>query len=352
MKTKMWTLMAGIAVSALTLGASVPAHAGTIDLAVSTSPYTHAVAEIEVDGPTSTGRYTEVRTKTLDYIVSVRSTRKKRFKTDGEFFVNFNGIRRLDGMVSSDWKNYEISGPYVNPRSHEAVNGRVSPVDICNQNLDLQTKLGQRDEFLKEGLAFLYQDAYDLVGGVSYGLTIKIYFTETRVPVRITCMPLDRPRPRENSETKGPPPREGKPMKPTISEVGLRVEPMQITQMGKFLCPAQLRLYGKLEVIRDFTGKSVFVGPHYLSAINDITLKRGVVGTVTATYPMIWHKMGDKAVAPNAAPAKQKLTFRYNVANEDGKVLESAERTIEVSCSKIAVNAPTAGGGMTVNPAN
>ena len=96
----------------------------------------------------------------------------------------------------------------------------------------------------------------------------------------------------------------------------------------------------------------MFVGPHYLSKISDVTLKRGLVNTVTATYPMTWHKMGDKAIAPNAAPAKQKLTFRYNVSNKDGKVLESAERTIEVSCRKIAVNAPTAGDGVTVNPAN
>jgi hypothetical protein len=170
--------------------------------------------------------------------------------------------------------------------------------------------------------------------------------------VKITCMALDRPRPRQDSETKGPPPREGKKMKPTISEVSLRIEPMQVTQMGKFLCPAQLRLYGELETIREFTGKSVFVGPHYLSKIHDVTLKRGLVNTVTATYPMTWQKMGDKAVAPNASPAKQKMTFRYNVSNKDGKVLESAERAIEVSCRKIEVNAPTAGDGMTVNPAN
>jgi hypothetical protein len=349
---KTWTLMAGIAISALTLGVSAQAHAGSIDLAVSTNPHTNAVAEIEVDGPAANGRYTEVRTKTLDYIVSVRTTWEKRLKNDGEFYVNFERVRRLNGVATGDWKNYKISVPYVNPRSPEVVNERISPVDVCNQNLDLKTRIGLIDEFRKKGLTFIHHDAYDLVGGVSFGLLNKTRFTETRVPVRIICLPLDRPRPRENSETKGPPPREGKKMKPTISEVGLRVEPMQITQMGKFLCPTQLRLYGNLEVIRDFTGRSVFVGPHYLSKINDITLKRGVVGTATATYPMTWHKMGDKAVAPNAAPAKQKLIFSYNVSNEDGKVLESAERTIEVSCSKIAVNAPTAGDGMTVNPAN
>jgi hypothetical protein len=250
-----------------------------------------------------------------------------------------------------------VKRDYVDPHATGIENRRVSPIDLCNAKLKAADGPA-RAAFLKKGVTFLHRDAYNVRGTVSAEFATGADFetveeSETiRVPVKITCMALDRPRPRQDGSTKGPPPREGKEMKPTISDVSLRVEPMQITQMGKFLCPAQLRLYGKLEVIRDFTGKSVFVGPHYLSKVNDIALKDGLVSTVTATYPMTWQKMGDKAIAPNAAPAKQKLTFRYNVSNKDGKVLESAERTIEVSCRKIAVNAQTAGNGMTTNPAN
>ena len=72
----------------------------------------------------------------------------------------------------------------------------------------------------------------------------------------------------------------------------------------------------------------------------------------TATYKMDWHKMGGLTTAPNAEPKKQKLTFHFNISDKDGKLLKSVEETVEVSCKKIKVNAPTAGDGMTVNPAN
>jgi hypothetical protein len=68
---------------------------------------------------------------------------------------------------------------------------------------------------------------------------------------------------------------------------------------------------------------------------------------------MNWRPKTDAlAVAPNVEPKKQKMTFRFNIADQAGKVVKSVEKTIEVSCKKIKVNAPTAGDGMTVNPAN
>jgi hypothetical protein len=67
---------------------------------------------------------------------------------------------------------------------------------------------------------------------------------------------------------------------------------------------------------------------------------------------MNWHPMGGLATAPNAAPKKQTLTFRFNISNKDGKVLKSVEETIEVSCKKIKVAVPMANDEMTVAPAN
>lgn len=177
-------------------------------------------------------------------------------------------------------------------------------------------------------------------------------FETIDAPVVINCLPLNRPRVRSQSTTKPGPKPTGKKMAPTISEVSLRVEPSNIVQDGKFLCPSKLRLYGQVQVIRKFTGKSIFVGPHYLSAITPLNFPADGTRNVVGVYDMKWHQMGGLATQPNAGPKKQKLTFRFNVSNEDGKLLESAEETVEVSCKKIKSNAPTAGNGMTVNPAN
>jgi len=70
------------------------------------------------------------------------------------------------------------------------------------------------------------------------------------------------------------------------------------------------------------------------------------------TYKMDWHQMGGLAITPNKEPKPQTLSFKFNVSNKDGKVLESVEKTVQVSCRKIKVNAPVAGDGMTIAPGN
>jgi hypothetical protein len=107
-----------------------------------------------------------------------------------------------------------------------------------------------------------------------------------------------------------------------------------------------------LETIREFTGKSIFVGPYYLSPITEIAMAKAGNRNMTGTYKIDWDKMGGLTTGASAEPKKQLLSFKFNVSNKDGKVLESAEKTVEVSCKKIKVNAPTAGDGMTTAPAN
>lgn len=132
----------------------------------------------------------------------------------------------------------------------------------------------------------------------------------------------------------------------------LRTEPAKVQQVGKFLCPMELKLHGHVESRGKFDGKSIFVGPHYLTALTTLNLKPEGHRNLTGTYKMDWHKMGGLTTAPNAEPKKQKLTFRFNIADKNGKLLESAEETVEVSCRKIKVNAPTTNNGMTVTPSN
>jgi hypothetical protein len=369
---KMRSLMMGAIATGLASGIAGAALADPVQIGVSTNPNSYGVAEIKIDGPSADGVYTEIRNETLDYIVSVRGDRPGKAKSNGRLEIQFrkesplsNEWAPMHGVVHSeltkDWKAYKLSVPYVDPWSTKIVNQRISPIDVCNDNLTIRKKdPDRRAEMLKKGLSFLYHDAYKLRGYVEYpmkgsalfGNDIKSYDHVEAVPVKITCMALDRPRPRTKTTTTGAPGPKGKPMPPTISEVSLRVEPSNVVQDGKFLCPSQLRLYGQVQVIRKFTGKSIFVGPHYLSPITTLDFQAEGTRNVVGVYKMDWHQMGGLAAQSNAEPKKQKLTFRFNVSNKDGKVLDSAEKSVVVSCKKIKSNAPTAGNGMTVNPAN
>lgn len=361
-------LMAGLITAGLANTIAGAAAADAIQIGVSTNPNSYGVAEIKVDGPTADGVYTEVRNETLDYIVSARGDRPKKSEGNGRLEIQFRdssplsssngkGVKFVDGELTKDWKSYKVSVSYVDPWSHKLVNERVSPVEMCNDNLKIRKADERREDMLKKGLSFVYHDAYKIRGYVEYDMKslldpIKSYDDVQAVPVKITCMPLDRPRPRTETSTRGAPGPKGKPMPPTISNATLRIEPAKVVQDGKFLCPAQLKLYGYVEAIREFHGKALFVGPHYLSAITPLDFQAKGSRNVVGTYDLDWHKMGGFTTASNAEPKKQTLTFRFNVANKDGKLLESVEETVEVSCKKIKVNAPTAGDGMTVNPAN
>jgi hypothetical protein len=353
---KMRSLMLGV-LAVCVAGGATAARAGQIELAVSQTA--NAVAEIKVDGADNDGPYDEIRTDKLDYVIAVRGAWNYQGTGHPPFFMwvrsHVQGYVVSDDLVTS-WKNYAVSRPYIDPMSQNVVNARVSPIEMCNERLQQTARQG-REQFLKQGVVFTYSNAYE-IGGNVYVLpanafdTNSAHFTSLKVPVKITCMPLNRPRPRTDTSTTGAPPRPGKPMPPTIAKITLRVEPAKVVQDGKFLCPSQLKLFGYVEARRKFYGKALFVGPHYLTSITTLNFQAEGSRSVTATYTMDWHKVGGFTTAPNAEPKKQKLTFRFNVANKDGKLLDSAEETVEVSCKKIKVNAPTAGDGMTVNPAN
>jgi len=311
------------------------------------------IAEIKVDGSLQKGPYDSVQTKTLEYIIAARGEQDKRL-IGPLFSMTLDGQGGSGGGdLSEDWKHFLLTRDYIDPRATGIEGRRVSPIELCNDRLNA-TKGAARTAFLKKGASLFHKDAYEVTGYVSADTRSgQIERSETiRVPVKITCMVLDRPRPRENADTKGPPPREGKQMAPTIKKATLRIAPAHVVQDGKFLCPSELTLHGYMETIRAFYGKSIFVGPHYLSALTTLNLQSAGSRNATATYKMDWHQMGGLTTAPNAEPKKQKLTFHFNISDKDGKLLKSVEETVEVSCKKIKVNAPTAGDGMTVNPAN
>lgn len=316
----------------------------------------NSVAVIVVDGAGKSGPYDAVKNKTLDYIIAARGDKPKK-ATFGGWLDIYLGDGKAEGMISNDWTYHKISMSYQDPWSNEFSGLRVSPVDLCNERLK-QTSGQARDAFFKKGVSFPYKDAYEFSGTVEWWLKKPFGFEEPKTygetafaPVAIRCMALGRPRPGDSTTT-GAPPRPGKPLPPTISKATFRIEPAKVEQDGKFLCPSQLKFYGYVETIREFYGKALFVGPHYLSAITTLNFQAKGSRNVSATYNLDWHKMGGFTTAPNAEPKPQKLTFRFNIAGKDGKLRKQVEETVEVSCKKIKVNAPTAGDGMTVVPAN
>ena len=355
---KMRSLLMGLLIAAAQ-GTAAAVMADELEIVVPTKAGVappNSIAVIIVDGASKTGPYDAVKNETLDYNVAARGSKPKKATTGGWLDIYF-GDGKAEGMVSNDWSYHKISMSYQDPWSNEFSGLRVSPVDLCNERLK-QTSGATREAFLKKGVIFPYKDAYEFSGTVEWMLKKpfgfeepKTYSESARAPVGIRCMALGRPRPGDTTTT-GAPPREGKPLPPTISKATFRIEPAKVEQDGKFLCPAQLKLYGYVETIREFYGKALFVGPHYLSAITTLNFQDKGSRNVSATYNIDWHKQGGFTTAPNAGPKPQKLTLRFNIADKDGKLRKQVEETIEVSCKKIKVAVPTVGDEMTVKPAN
>lgn len=308
---------------------SVAAGAGEpIEIKVQDS----GVGLVQVDGPDG-GNYTEVLNDTIEYIVSVRGATPYNAK-EGTSQLKLrlvpHGEDREFGQISEVWKKYELSMPYHDLPSYGSV--PISPVKLCKQRLS-ETSGAARQDFMNKGTTFTQPVMWLTRGSVVWdrygGNSDHIESASLHLTLKIQCLALNR----------------------MISK--LRIEPAKVTQMGKFLCPMELKLHGFMSSRDEFNGKSLFVGPHYLSAITALQLEAGDNRNMSATYKMNWRPKTDDLVAvPVVEPKKQKLTFRFNIADQAGKVVKSVEKAIEVSCKKIKVNAPTAGDGMTVNPAN
>ena len=307
------------------------------------------VAKIEVEGSNKNGPYDRVKPGDLRYLVSVRGAWNYNGTGRPPFWIwlapHVSG-RTVSDDLTTDWVKYQVTRPYIEPQSPQAANLRVSPITLCNEIL-AAAKANGNSTFMRQGQHFLYADAYKIGGNVyvtpagAHNPNAENY-VELKVPVRIHCLPLNP----------SPPPATRDKADPLFSTVSLRAEPAQIVQMGKFICPSKIKLYGRVEATRKFQGKALFVGPYYISNITPLNFPGKGARNVTGTYTMNWEKKGGLTTAPNTEPKKQKLTFRFNIADNGGELWGSAEKTIEVSCRKIKTNAPTAGDGMTVNPAN
>lgn len=283
---------------------------------------------IEVGGPQGDA-YREVLTKNLDFYIWARGDATPDRPDNPRIFTiegveNNTEVVKYKGTLFEVWKKYKINLQYSDINLSNGFDN-LAPIRRCNKLLQ-QTSGAARAEFLYRGRMIVMDEAYYFRGSIP-----ETTWNDTlRAPVQIKCLPLDHD-----------------PQRAT-----LRVEPAKMQQMGKFVCPMELTLHGAIESREKFAGKAIFVGPHYLSGITDLNYTKAGNRNVNATYKINWSQMGGFTTAPNQEPKKQDLTFRFNISDKNGKVVETAEERVQVSCRKIKSNAPVAGNEMTVKPAN
>ena len=315
-----------LAAMAAELFCSPAPQAGSLT-SIELKPDDQEIGTIEVQG-SHLDAYRDVATKTMTYVLWARGG---AVFSDADLAANFkieaheeSGlVTKYEGRLYESWTKYKIPVKYFDA-SFGPQNTHIAPVRRCNLALE-QTSGAERADFLFRGgtITLTHVIKFRATPFGSPGRTID-------APVIIKCLPLDH-----NS-----------------IRAKLRIEPTRIEQMGKYLCPTELALHGLVESREKFTGKAIFVGPHYLSAITDLNYAKAGTRNVSATYKLNWKPKGGFTTANNGAPAKQDLTFHFNIADKNGKVVESPEERVQVSCKKVKVNAPTAAGGVTVNPAN
>ncbi|NJM91310.1 MAG: hypothetical protein HC861_00240 [Rhodospirillaceae bacterium] len=346
---KMRTLLLGLFSAGLVQSAanavSVP---DTLELMMHTGPESPDLAVIKVDGDPN-GRYDKILTDTLEYDVYVRGDRPD----DGilpHLGVHLEDEESRGVEWSADWKKHTLTMPYGHP-------GGADPVELCNDRLR-KTSGVEREEFLKKGTTFNHGGAYTVHATIGWMIDRfpNSYFSkweeEMTVPVKIKCLGLNRNLKEPKPSRTTPPPTPSRTTPPLFAKTTFEIEPSKIVKDGKHLCPSELRLYGYVEANGAFEGKSIFMGPHYLSAMTELDISRDGSRNVIGTYPIKWHQVGGLAAQANTKPADQKLAFRFNISDRDGKLVESMEKTVTVSCKKIKPNDAAVGGEMAVTPAN
>lgn len=299
---------------------------------------------IVVTGSTE-DKYDKVVTTSLDAWVSVRAPDKPprdKDKLNGTVEVEGENVLSTGAFPSSP-AIYKLTFPYRDPRSQQVANQRISPIEICNDKL-ASLSGAAREKFRDEGGLVLRHDAYMAVAEQRWRVRtqgsvfeeIKGWKDTAGIPAVIDCRRLTGPKPRDKTTTKGadtrPP---AKKMEPTIVKVTLRGEPQAWEMVGGQSCPTQVRLYGFVEVRRAFSGKSIFFGPGFLTPPQNLSFTDAGSRTLTATHNVKWASGPAGLTAGGnrpAAPKRQQVTLRFNVADADGKVLESATTNETLIC--------------------
>ncbi len=295
---------------------------------------------IEVQG-VARGEYGKVLNNSLKIWYRVKGSTPKR---DKKYFETY--IRLLS---NGKFHSVRINRPRsvrVEKTTFNYIPPRVSPSKLCNDRAS--TLRGKaRKKFLNKGELIKLDNAYTLRATSRWEVKAGWANTDTRtwddsyyVPAFVRCRPTGHFAGKATTTTTTPldPSRfpQGQSRKPTISNLTLKITPMSVKRVGKWICPTQLRLSGRIDVIRPFSGDSIFVGPRWLSRKTKIKFQSAKGRYVTATYDMNWARSGlhSLSAASSDKPSRQTLDFKFNVAGADGKLIKSAPKRIKVVCKK------------------
>lgn len=330
-----------------------------------------APAAVVVEG--ADGRYTRVSSNKLRFQLNARIRKGDDFSkhvaefTPGTFQVEVDGgdsvaLKRIRltpwnpnaGSIFLDdaWKTYSFEYEYQDPLVNADARRSRSPVVLCNDLL--KSKAGAaREQMLSQGATLPLPAAYAWTARFHYTARARgRAFAEPgsipasgHFPLSIRCQNLVGPAPRTQTQTKGPPPRQGKPLSETspISSVTLRVEPSShVTQArpGQ-LCPSSLRVYAAVAARREFRGRALVFGSGFLSPFTPLQFDSGGNRNFIVTYPLKWTRQGapsGKAGSPpaSASPLSQTVQLTLNVVDGDDKVIATSGReTFDVVCKQM-----------------
>ncbi len=186
------------------------------------------------------------------------------------YLVNSSN-RTIGEDHGQQWDVFGFHTPFLNPKAG-------SPVDLCNAEL-ARSNEAERKRILQDGFNFVLDKAYranltiwcDDNHKVGFGEPPKAFNAETNLPLKVRCLPV--------ATTKGPPPREGKPLDydPPIASVEVAANPA-VTQ-GK--CPMYVNFKGRITAgeksqYSTFNTKYRFVGDrNYTTDWLPVSIVRG-----------------------------------------------------------------------------
>jgi hypothetical protein len=180
--------------------------------------------------------------------------------------------RSIGENHGQQWDVFDFHTPFLNPKAG-------SPVDLCNAELDRSNE-AERKRIFRDGFNFVLEKAYranltifcDDQPKIGFGDPPKSFSAETNLPLKIRCLPV--------ATTKGPPPREGKPLDfdPPIKSVEVVANPA-VTSGPK--CPVYVNFKGRITAgeksqYSTFNTKYRFVGDHdYATDWQAVSIVRG-----------------------------------------------------------------------------
>lgn len=300
---------------------------------------------VVVDGNRT--RYNQVKTDRVSIWVRMQGHAPARAQRHngsrmeiGSFVYEFS--EPAEGRV------YRIDLPYQPPRG-----GSFDAVLFCNGKLN-DLSGDARSAFLRDGGIFDLRNAYDGELKSSWWVADKpgpgfrdppsLQTWENRVEViaQIRCAPLDpnagltRSNP---SPSAAPSPRRTNPSPPDaaaaprLKTATLSIAAYEVQSINGHRCPTKLRLRGFIESNRAMRGQVVFVGPQFLSAPKPFDFEGAQTMNHIASYTLAWGAgaSGSLSAGGGASP-RQDLAFKFNVVNRNGKLVESVEESIRVTC--------------------